>query len=219
MGFIAESYREKQGNTDKELHYIKSMVQDIKKDTFAVAYMLSVQNIILDKMDRALAIPVTRLRDINAQDTFFHHFFFFYSWVSVFHQNNNTYTQLKNAGGFSVIRNQETIDKITALNSFYEDNVKDNEKYYLDFYYKIVQLGTQLMDMPMIAPTPDDDVYTIIPHHVEIFSRYDIPLLRELYSMIRYEKGVLIYYMQQEKNYHDEAVRMINYLNKEYHLE
>lgn len=219
LGFLTENYRETQSNNQKEIHYIKGMMQDLKKDTAAVSFMLSVQNIILDKMDGALSIPVSRLHDINSQDSFFHNFFYIYSWVALFHQNNNTYTQLKNAGGFSVIHRQETIDMITALNSFYEDNVKDNEKYYVDYYNKIVQLGTQIMDMPMIAPSPNDDVYTVIPNHVEVFNRYDMPLLRELYSVIRYEKGVLTFYMLQEKSYMEQAEAMIRYLNKEYHLE
>ena len=195
------------------------MVEDIKKDTAELAVKIARQNFMLTKMDSALIIPVTKLTDIEKQDTFFHHFFFIYSWEDQFFQNNNTYTQLTNAGGFSVIRRQEIIDSISLFNSFCEQQVKSNGKYYIDYYDKLVQLAAQIMDLPVIPQTRDDSLFKIIPHHVEIFSRYDIPLLKQLYSTIRYDKGCLIFYMIQEQQYLDKAEKMITYLNKEYNLE
>jgi len=75
------------------------------------------------------------------------------------------------------------------------------------------------MDLPVIPPTRDDSVFKLIPHLVEIFTRYEMPLHKQLYSTIRYEKGSLVFYMNQEKEYRDKAVKMIDYLSKEYHLE
>ena len=218
LGFFAESLREKMVSKEKELHYIKSMVEDIKKDTVELLVKLQRQNFTLSKMDSALSIPVSRLTNIDAQDSFFHHFFFFYSWEDEFFQNSNTYSQLVNAGGFSVIHHQETIDQVSRFNTFCQQQVNGNGKYYLDYYDKVVQLGTQLMDMPVIPPSRDDSMHKIILHHVEVFHRYDPSLLRQLYSTIRYEKGCLIFYMMQEAAYYDMAKELLEYLNKEYKL-
>jgi len=218
LGFLAESLRERIVRNEKEEHFIKSLVQDIKKDITDLRDVMTTQNFILAKMDSALRIPVTRLRDINSQDTFFHHFFFFYAWTAEFHQNNNTYSQLVNAGGFSVIHKQEVIDSISLFNSFAQQQVIANGKYYLDYYDKIVQLATQLMDLPEMPPTVGDSLFTSIPHRVEFFSRYDLPLLKQLYSLIRYDKGTLVYYVSQEEEYRRNAERMIEYLDKTYNL-
>jgi len=125
LGFFAESLREKIVNNEKELRYIKSMVEDIKKDTAELSVKLQRQNYMVTKIDSALSIPVAKLADINVQDTFFHHFFFVYAWEDKFFQNDNTFTQLRN-GGFNVIRRQEIIDSISLFNSFCANQVEDN---------------------------------------------------------------------------------------------
>ncbi|HEY2722772.1 MAG TPA: hypothetical protein VGI82_13655 [Chitinophagaceae bacterium] len=45
-----------------------------------------------------------RLKDIDVQDRFYHYFVYLYSWLYGFTPNDNTITQLKNAGGFNVIQ-------------------------------------------------------------------------------------------------------------------
>ena len=218
MGFFAESLREKIVNNEKETHYLQGIAEDLKQDTAELSVVLKYQNILLKKMDSALSIPVADLKNIDVQDTFFHQFFYFYSWEKEFVQNNNTFTQLSNGSGFSVIRRQETIDSISRLNTNCIFEVIDNGKYYLNYYDKVVEFATQLMDLPVIPPTYDDTLLTIIPHKKEIFTRYDIPLLKELYSKIRYEKGCLVFYMIEEKKYLNQVNSVINYLNKEYQL-
>ena len=218
LGFFAESLQERIVNKEKETHYIKSMLQDIKIDKEELPAVLSWQNIILNKIDSALGIPVARLTDIDVQDTFYHHFVYIYSWVSTFTHNDNAYTQLRNAGGFSVIHRQEIIDSIGLFYSFYETAVKFNGNYYTEYYNKMVQFAAQVMDLPVIPLTTDDSLLKMIPHHVEVFTRYDMTLLRELYSIIRYVKGCLLFYMKQEKTYGEMAERMIDYLAKKYDI-
>jgi hypothetical protein len=217
-GFLAENIRERMIKHEKEIHYIKSMIQDIKKDTADLKIVLKNQYYLLSKMDSALSIPVSRLRDIQSQDTFFHHFFYYYSWTSSFTQNDNVYVQLRNAGGFSVIHKQEVIDSINYLYSYYERQVKNNGKYYLDYYDKMVQLATQVIDLPVIPSTQDDKLFREIPQQNELFTRYDMPLLKQLYSIIRYDKGCLVFYMTQEQGYMALAKQMLNYLTQKYRL-
>ena len=217
-GFLAENIREKMVRGEKERHYIESLAQDIKKDINDLANVLGNQKYLLSKMDSALSIPVTKLRDINTQDSFFHHFFYFYSWVSTFTQNDNAYTQLRNAGGFSVIPRQEVIDSITKLYSVYERAVKINARYYIDYYDKMVVLATQLMDLPVIPPYQDDSLFWRTPRDWEFFTRYDMPLLKQLYTTIRYDKGCLVFYIMQEKEYLELAKKTLAYLARKYKL-
>src|SRR5881296_1064655 len=74
LGFFAESLREHLVNNDKEEVYMKSMIQDLKKDTAEATQVIAFQSVLLKKMDSALKIPVESLKDINTQDTFYHYF-------------------------------------------------------------------------------------------------------------------------------------------------
>jgi hypothetical protein len=103
MGFFAESLREKIVNHEKELHYVKGLVQDLNADTAAISTAMTGQLITIHKMDSALSISPARLSSIAVQDTFFHHFLHFFSFYYEFVQNDNTYQQMRNGGGFSFI--------------------------------------------------------------------------------------------------------------------
>ena len=78
MGFIAENVREHLVNKEKEKRYMESMLVDLKRDTAEVSQTIYLQNILLKKMDSALSIPAEKLKNIEVQDTFYHHFIFFY---------------------------------------------------------------------------------------------------------------------------------------------
>ncbi|HXS54617.1 MAG TPA: hypothetical protein VN726_00755 [Hanamia sp.] len=217
LGFFAESLRERIVNNDKEHHYMESLVRDLKKDTAEMRLQILWQTYDIKKMDSALKVPVSKLHDINTQDTFYHHFVYFYSWVFIFFQHDNTLSQLKNAGGFSVLRNKTIVDSIGELQLWYEQEVNLNAGYYNDFWRKVEDLGAHVMIMPEPPTWEGDTLYKFYPH-TEVFTQYDKPLLEELYSWIRNEKGTLLVYMDYEKQYMDKAVNLIQLIQKEYNL-
>jgi hypothetical protein len=217
MGFFAESIRERIVNNEKERHYMESLVQDMKKDTAEMNQVVNLQKIFIKKMDSALRIPVEKLTDINTQDTFYHHFTFFYSWVYLFYRNDNTITQLKDAGGFSVIRKKTVIDSIGQLELYYDQNVKLNGDYYNDFWKKVVDISPKMIKCPE-PPIVVDTLFNDFPAHLEVFTRYDLPLLQELYSCIRNEKGTLLVYINYETNYQNKTINAIDLISKEYDL-
>ncbi len=119
LGFFAENIREKIVSNEKEFYYMESIVADLKQDTFELNSIFLKQKYLVNEMDSALKIRVERLRDINSQDTFYYHYIYFYSLLSIFKPHDNTLSQLKNAGGFSVIRNSDVLDSIGELNLLY----------------------------------------------------------------------------------------------------
>jgi hypothetical protein len=219
MGFFAESLREKIVNHEKELHYVKGLVQDLNADTAAISSAMTGQLITIHKMDSALSIGPARLNSIAVQDTFFHHFLHFFSFYYEFVQNDNTYQQMRNGGGFSFIGNQDVIDSITVLYTFFAQQLKPVDADYLNYYARIVQLGIQLMDIPTPPTRLHDSSLTVIPFHRQFFIDVNLPLIRQLYSTIRYDEGSLLYYMQVERVYNTKIQNLINYLNTQYHLQ
>jgi hypothetical protein len=74
----------------------------------------------------------------------------------------------------------------------------------------------------IILPEPpnntEDPVYTTYPLHVEMFTRYDRPLLQQLYSFIRLEQSDIEVNTYDEVQYRDRAARLIKFIRKEYNL-
>src|ERR1041384_394419 len=97
LGFFAESLREHIVNREKEKVYMKGMIHDLESDTATATQTIAFEEIIFKKIDSALKIPADKLKHIDVQDSFYHYFVYFYSWIAGFHRVDNTLTQLKNA--------------------------------------------------------------------------------------------------------------------------
>ena len=216
LGFFAESMREKIVNNDKERHYMESLTQDLKRDTLEMSDIIFKQNYIIRQIDSALQTPVEKLTEISTQDIFYHHFVYFYSFDFLFVQHDKTFTQLKNAGGFGVIKENAVADSIAELYLFYDQQVKFDGDYYDDYERKLIDIAAQLMKMSEL-PHYDDALPNL--QNVELITRYDPALLQQLYTWIRNLKNCLLAYMSEETEYRSMVVRLINFINKEYHLE
>ena len=216
LGFFAENIREHLISGEKEKNYMEGMLQDLEKDTAAISYDIGFKNLIVKKMDSALNIPIVNLRSIPTQDTFFHHFFFYYSWPSGFNRHDITIAQLKNTGGFSVIRKQTVLKAINELNSFYESPLEFNQNIYNEHWNKLDEFAMQLIRLPSPPPGIDDPLYHSYPHNAEVFTRYDTPLIEQLYSFTQFEKSDIIIIIDNEKHYREEATKLIELIKKEY---
>lgn len=217
LGFLVENYRESLVNKEKEHHYIQNMIADLKADTADVNFAIYYQQLWNNHLDSALQIPIDRLRDINAQDTFFYHFLPYYSWMQPFIQNDNTITQLR-AGGFNFIRSENTIDSINLIYNFYKSNVKFGVDFNIQCYWDVVHKAQLLMNLPAPAAVIEDVIPKQILENNEIFIQYDKPAIKQLYSMITNSEGTLVNTILSEKQYREKAERLLVYLQNKYHL-
>jgi|SRR5665213_1176072 len=218
LGFFAENYRENIVNHQKEHHYIEGLLADLTKDTSAIVGTISYQEFWISKMENALKIPVEKIRDIPTQDSFYRNFVYFYAWLTSFTQNDNTFSQLKNAGGFSVIHKEDVIDSISLLNNYYQGSVQNNTTWYTKAYEKTADLAAQLIRLPETPVNINDTTFAEIPNNREVFTRYDKPLIEQLFTLIRYQKGTLLLLIECERDYSMRATRLIQLLQKEYKI-
>ena len=101
MSFFAESYREHLVNSEKERDYARGLFDDLTKDINHLNLLINQQSILLNKIDNALQIPMTKIKELPLQHSFYYNFIYFYSWVPVFLRTESTITQLKSGGGFT----------------------------------------------------------------------------------------------------------------------
>lgn len=217
-GFFAENMRENIVNREKEKHYIESIIADLKKDTANIALSVHMQNLLLKKMENVLQIPVEKLADTSMQDALYQNLVPFYATSWVFVQNNNTVTQLKNAGGFSVFSNQKAMDSISDVYYYYDTWIKINADFYIKSYEKTNDLATQLIRLPESIYIFDDTTRIPIPRSTRVLVQYNTVLFEQLYSNIRFQKGELIVCIETEKEYSRKVEHLLKLLEREYDL-
>ena len=217
MGFFAESLRERIVNSEKENRYMESLVQDLNDDISELHSVIPFQSIIINKMDRALQVPVENIKDIRSQHQFYDQFVYFYSFDGQFIRHDRTLSQLKNSGGYSLIKKRSVLDSIADLNLYYDQAVKFDGDYYYEYEQKLIDMGAQVMKMSPLNNT-GDTVSEVYPEKVEIFTMYDRQKLEQLYSWIRNLRVALNIYIGNEIDYQKKAERLKEFISKEYRL-
>jgi hypothetical protein len=181
--------------------------------------MIIKENGLISHMKSALQIPTGKLKDISTQDTFYFHFlhFFIYEWQ--FQRNDNTLVQLKNEGGFNIFHHEGVADSIIALNNYYDFLKASNDFYHNDFL-RVEDFTSKVIKVP-ILPT-DSSGYPILPGYLnqtEVFTQYDLPMLEQLYSLIKIEKIELESIPKVNQGYKDRATKLLAFLQKKYQLD
>ena len=218
LGFIAENIRENIVNRDKEKHYIENIIGDLKTDTANITLSVHLQNLLLNKMDEVLKIPIEKLDNLSMQDTLYKNLVPFYASSWIFVQNNNTVTQLKNAGGFNVFTNQKAVDSISAVYYYYDSWIKINTDLYIKSNEKTNDIATQLIRLPESILSFDDTTHILTPIDNKIVIQHNVILFEQMYSNIRFQKGELIVCIETEKEYFQKVERLLKLLQSEYDL-
>ena len=86
-------------------------------------------------------------------------------------------------------------------------------------YWDIIRKAQELIDMPTPSLTIEENIPKQVLQNKEVFIKYDMPSIYQLYSMIRNAKGSLATAILYEKQYWEKAERLLRYLQKEYHLD
>jgi hypothetical protein len=215
MGFFAESYREHLVNAEKEKHYAKGLFDDLRKDTTNINHLINQQSMLVVKIDNALEIPMSKMMELPAQESFYKNFIYFYSFVPVFFRNESTITQLKSGGGFNVFPNQSLVDSISRLDNFY-DKIKYNNDWYIKSCDYVDNTANQFMIIQKIPSDFNDSLLAAFPQSTKLFANYDSHLIIQLYNTIKVERSMLDLLIAMENNYKEKCISLLNYLTQEY---
>lgn len=168
-GFLAENLREERNEKENVRTYIKSLLEDLKRDSADIEWIRSYHTTNLKALDTlkneiALMTPESdshkayRLLAFGFQD---------------FMANDGTYEQLKNEGGLKAIGDKEIIDslmlyynRIKRLNAeerIANDNINELAK--LSRYFDVIALETQpFTTIPMLdaGRSARNDLYSSV---------------------------------------------------------
>ncbi len=147
-GFMAENFREHQVEHQREKQFMKSMLEDLRADSLKLTQMMeffetvkikydSVSNLLSHHADKRRLLRAYRI--IAELDD-----------IVNFNYTNRTVSQLKNAGGFRIIRKQDVARDIVDYDAFVINNFSHGQDDYQLFFHELEKLKHTVFDYNVI---------------------------------------------------------------------
>ncbi len=219
MGFIAENVRERISDSAKENEYMASLKEDLKNDIISIKATMEFKQTGLKRSDTLMSI--LRAGNTNTQTAELYYLARSLSIRNYFYTNDGTIQQLKNAGGFRMIRKRNVIDSlqkyISSIGSLY--SLQDMEEAVITDYRK--PLG-KIFDAQVFNSMYDSTRPGLVikkPGYNPTLLSADKFDLNEFAMKVVYIKGVRLAEMGNYESIAKRAARIIALIEKEYHLE
>lgn len=218
MGFIAENVREILSNRENEKVYLKSLVQDLKDDIHTINY----QNNNFDKrvvlMDSLIEL-LDETTITNSTGSLY-----YYARLAtkgdMFSGNTRTFDQMKNTGGFRLIKNNEVAETIMSYYSIIQQ-IKQleltGEEGELNEYRKI---AVQIFNADIFNQINSTSMNLVTrPSNNPPLRTNDPKLLGDLAGWVHYIKNTRIGIYQYKKDLREKGEMLIQQIEKKYDLE
>lgn len=218
-GFLAENIREHLIEKERERQYIISMIDDVTRDTVQVsdAYKSNIQR--LAGFDSLLkSIHETPYSDSTLKFLYYLNRKYILSRTG-FPFTKRTISQLKNAGGLRLIRNQAASDSIIGYDEACERIESQMEITIVPTILDhVAPLAYKIFDMYSLyrfSTIRDFRNSTIQLHLIS----NDEKIIKEYVNWVYHARGYLVRYTILLKEHMERSYRLISLLKKSYHLE
>jgi hypothetical protein len=181
-GFLAENQREHMIEHQREKQYMVTMLEDLKADIPLIDSTIlnwEVINRSIDTITNAIIFP---LNNIDFPKIYRHLNPAFNIWS--FRYNDRTITQLKNSGGFRLVRNNKVANKIIAYDQFNSDAMPNITKINIQFYLNASALRSKIFSEGIISEIYKLYGYNVAPSSQDrridsLIKRNPVPLTPE----------------------------------------
>ncbi len=181
LGFFAETIRERITEQHREKDYILGLINNIENDTTNLQGLLYRNDLELRGIDSLMHIAKVDFTQIAVQDSIFFYLLHYTFNLHLFQFNDLTLVQLRNAGGYSLIKTSKVADSI-ALYESKNTAIKLQEKFVIDFYELATASFRQLFDATL-TPT--------FFHQYEMVNK--IPVNMQVITSTEKEKMYILY--------------------------
>ena len=207
-GFLAEYQLEHKIERNRETQYIESMVRDLSEDTAKMSVEI-VRNTRKEAGVDSLLVTIYAIPYTNGSLKIMYRLKnnYLYNRAQVFF-TKRTITQLKNSGGLRLIRNKPASDSIVI----YDENCEKIEKQFdglLTHQMKAREIEYKVFDPRCKLETTTK--FTLLNN--------DDKLMLEYANWLTTTKMSIKYYVVLIKDQKERAIRIMQFLQKEYHLD
>ena len=203
-GFLAEYQLEHTIENQREKQYMVTMLEDLKSDTSLLNNTVQTWNSINNSIDSVADAVQLQLSHGDLLKAY-RHFNNAFDYCSFFY-NDRTVAQLKNSGGFRLIREGNVANKIILLDQLINDAIIKIDAQHNFFYETVVQLRNKVFVQEIInsvynkyglnPPPPSANSWID-----NMISKNRIPLTAETQSVLMFEfKNALLAYKKDYTN-------------------
>ncbi|MBS1620006.1 MAG: hypothetical protein JST10_04830 [Bacteroidetes bacterium] len=217
LGFLVENMREHIVEHKREKQYIQSLIADLKDDSLAIQEAVMAQEkrtAMMDSMIRLLNDP----SKIHGNEGSLYYWARLSPRLGPLPVNTRTFEQLKSSGNFRLIRNIETSNKIM---SYYEEipSIRLVEQIFLGEFNQYKIFASRIFDPAVFISMEKQNGDIIRSDANPPLQSYDPALLKQLSVFAVYMNGSARGIMTFAKQLAEKGKTIIEYLQKEYHLD
>jgi len=217
LGFIAENVREGISDNAKAKEYINSFIQNLKDDTTGISNTIIENTRKLENLQRLMSLSRQDLSSTETRKDLYNYCGSSVGFYSIFKSNDATMQQLKNSGAMRFIKKGHVADSIA--------------KYDIEMYgvYSAGTIYTNANDIGILASHEllDYSVYYDSSYMSnKKFTAKILPLLTNdpakqklFFNKVDFEIGATKNYLNNLRERRPFAIRLLDFLKKEYHLE
>jgi hypothetical protein len=220
LGFFAESLRESIANRAREKEFIKSMIVDAQTDTANIQECINRNRrriLGLDSLERSCFT-------FNASDSATRKLFILYRrynhYPDIISVTDRTMSQLKNAGGMQMIKNETVLDSIILYDN-YGKKLVDQQGHYEDYLNKTEDKAGFVFNFKYLQIDPvkmrGKMVFDSFPS-VSLLTQNKNTLI-EFGNIVQDQEGIIIFYIIRLEEVKLHAINLMKVLRREYNLQ
>src|SRR6188768_2902823 len=217
-GFLAENWREHIVERKREKEYIRSMIEDLNRDTTVLANDNSIRKQAVLMYNSVITLLNKKNRSQFEQQRIYYLIRLGLRLSPFPILNDRTYEQMKSSGNLRLIHEKEISDKITH----YYFNIKEfsyNTDQTLSRLQSLIEIQGKVFDGAVFQEMINTENFEINqPGGSPALITEDKQTLNELSVRIHYVLSIILYSRNFVSGLEKEASQLIETLKKEYHL-
>jgi len=212
MGFIAENIREHLSDNSKQYEYINGLVKNLESDTVILKKAIANTKIQVRGIDTLRHVSKDQLTQLNVQDSLLLLTLKYLFSNQNFRNNDITLSQLRNAGGYRVIRKEGALDSIAVYESL-NRNLTEQFSECLSIFDKARDRAGLIFDL-----NAAELKFFLHPGTTPVIISYDKERIQAFYNASWFAEVALQAYNAQLKNHLLYSTHLIAYLKKLYDI-
>jgi hypothetical protein len=219
LGFFAETIREHISENHREKDYIVGLINNVKNDTSELVGLIDRNDLELRGIDTIMKISRTNVANIPVQDSIFFYALQYTISLHLFQFNDLTLVQLRNAGGYSLIKTNKVADSI-ALYESRNNDIKLQERFLTDYYIQTWNSFKQVFDGTLANKFFHSYQLTkSLPSDINVLISKDEDRIGLLYNNFWTYAIVLNGYVNLLKEHLKYLRQFLTFLKQEYNIE
>ena len=217
-GFLAEYQLEHKIEKDREKQYIKSMVDDLKTDSIRIARIIDLNKQQVSGLDSLLQNIYHKPYTDSSMRTLYYFHRKYSGPLNKMLFSKTTISQLKNSGGFRLIRKRAAADSIVRYDIVSEYAEGQGES--VDYSGKLLfELSVKIFDSEYLLAYNSTNLREIVTLDKKFtLLANDESKIKEYANLVIFKRDVIKFYIVQLSNLQNRIPGIIQFLKKEYHL-